>query len=105
MENSNENAAWICTVSLIKKYTYCSELNSSRQEPLFPWIENDAPSIFHFATLREKTGLEATIRRAQLATLNPHLNPAEFREANPGRPHFTVPFSPNVISLEVRSVI
>jgi hypothetical protein len=93
-------------VSLIKKYGFASGPNLNPATgliyPLYPWLENDAPSTFHFATLRDKGALENTIRRAQFATLNPNNDPALFRNADLGGLQFTVPFSPNVISLEVR---
>jgi hypothetical protein len=105
MENPDDNAPWICNVSLIKRYVYVNVPNKNPETgevyPLYPWIEKETITTFLFATLRDKTDLENTIRRAQFATLNPEHDPAEFRNANLNLLHFGVPFSPNVISLEV----
>lgn len=58
--------------------------------------------IIHFKTLDKKEDLEDTIRRAQLATLNPKENPLNYAR---GVVKSNVPtqaaFSPNIISLEI----
>jgi hypothetical protein len=58
--------------------------------------------ILHFATVHEKTDLESCLRRAQLAILNPGQDPRTFGPARKiGNAATEVPFSPNIISLEI----
>jgi hypothetical protein len=58
--------------------------------------------IIPFSTLYEKRDLEGTIRMAQLATLNPGRDPRIYADGNvTAHTPTQVPFSPNIISLEI----
>lgn len=91
-------SSWHCDVSLVQKYSYSPEWPD---EPLSPWVETDQ-HITLFKTLDKKDDLEDTIRRAQLATLNPKDNPLNYaRGAIKSNVPTQAAFSPNIISLEI----
>jgi hypothetical protein len=94
------NARWTCIISLVKKFTFSPD-SDPFANPLYPWIENDMPSATPFGTVYSKNDLEAAIRRAQIATLNPHLPPYPFMNPDFHDTSILVQFSPNVVSLNI----
>jgi hypothetical protein len=60
--------------------------------------------VTHFATVTEKSELESMLRRAQLAILNPRDDPQVFVgiDLASNIPKSQVPFSPNIVSLEIQ---
>jgi hypothetical protein len=92
---------WVCNVTLLKKYSYDPDANAA-EHPLYPWSENAAPiPTTPFGTVHNKHDLEALIRLAQVATLNPQTPSEHFKGATHSDYSITVPFSPNIISLEI----
>ncbi|KAE9990102.1 hypothetical protein EG327_001875 [Venturia inaequalis] len=79
--DDSTSARWVCNVTLVKKFVYTPESEPSSNS-LHPWVENTRPSSTPFGTVYSKDALEATIRRAQIATIH-------------------VQFSPNIVSLEI----
>lgn len=59
------------------------------------------PSATPFGTVYSKEQLEATIRRAQVATLNPQMPPHRFMNPDCSDNSIYVQFSPNIVSLEI----
>lgn len=99
-DDNSDSAQWTCVVNLVKKFA-CSPDLEPEHNPLYPWIENGSPSSFHFATVHSKDELEGTIRRAQVATLNPHQSPHRYMSPDCTDNSINVQFSPNVVSLEI----
>lgn len=87
---------WSCQVSLVRKYYNAPHI---RESELYPWADMEQ-EVIPFVTVHNKCDLEDVIRRAQIATLNPGKDPRSFRrtQLNAG---IEVPFSPNIISLEI----
>lgn len=59
------------------------------------------PEITRFGTVRNKNDLENVIRAAQLATLNPGVDPKMYMDLKVSTDHTAIEFSPNLISLEI----
>ncbi|TID20701.1 dynamin family protein [Venturia nashicola] len=98
--DESANARWVCNVVLIKKFTYTPDSEPSSNS-LHPWVENSAPSSTPFGTVHSKDALEATIRRAQVATLNPQNPPHRYMSSDCIDNSIYVQFSPNIVSLEI----
>ncbi|EEP76383.1 predicted protein [Uncinocarpus reesii 1704] len=100
---SESDTPWTCRVLLMKKYMYCSKkMLPTSKSPFGPWVEQE-PEEFLFDTLTEKSMLEAVIKWAQLATLNPGRPYKEFMrgENSDTEPYTQVKFSPNVVRLDI----
>ncbi len=94
------DAAWTAQVTLHKKYDYYGDLS---KDPSGPWKPKDFPSDVPFVTVTDRDDLEQIIRMAQMATLNPQENPAEYLpDGNESTSDsLFVKFSPNVVRLDV----
>ncbi|SMY19728.1 unnamed protein product [Zymoseptoria tritici ST99CH_1A5] len=97
--NSGE-PRWRAEVHLLFSFSYRPKEKGTYNK----WVEIGKTEAFHFATIFDKTDLDVTLRRAQLALLNPHQDPGSFVNLDvakiPGHA-FKIGFSPNVISLEI----
>jgi hypothetical protein len=86
----------------VKKFTYAPGSDASASDNLLhPWIENAMHSVTPFSTVFSKDELEAAIRRAQVATLNPQNPPSRYMNPEYNDHSIYVQFSPNIISLEI----
>jgi GTPase SAR1 family protein len=86
---------WTCIVSLQQH----SDLHGRGQ-----WRRRDETNITHFATIYDEGDLEAVLRRAQLALLNPQEDPKHFLDSDWNKhTNNKAVFSPNVISLEIQA--
>ena len=91
---------------LHKKYSYQSHdsflvgTNELYNHPLGPWVKWE-PEEFLFATLDNKDDLEKTLFLAQLANLNPNVNPELYTKESTAPNSIPVKFSPNVVRLDV----
>ncbi|KXT02909.1 hypothetical protein AC578_1821 [Pseudocercospora eumusae] len=97
---------WKCTVSILRKYTYGTHYVAGMHGAEFNrWRADAETSSLSFAVIHDKTELESTLRRAQLAVLNPDKDFNVFKDpavaAAPIKD--TVGFSPNVISLKIEA--
>ncbi|QDS72112.1 hypothetical protein FKW77_003694 [Venturia effusa] len=99
-EDRSANARWVCNVTLVRKFTY-SPASKNSNNPLYPWVEDATPSSTSFGTVYSKDVLEATIRRAQVATLNPDKSPHLYMSSGCAENSIHVQFSPNIVSLEI----
>lgn len=104
--DESTNSSWSCSVTLLKRFDYYKpgqlQYEDSRSMPFYPWIQRDAPLTIPFATVRNKADLERVIRAAQVATLNPSVDPRLYASLTDVAPGATaVEFSPNLICLEI----
>lgn len=96
---------WECTVSLIQKYSHAPLFKAGRDNIKYSGWQEQEPHIYAFApTLHDKQEVEESLRRAQLALLNPHQDPAIYarRGWSPQPTQTKVGFSPNIISVEIK---
>lgn len=98
--DESSNARWVCNITLSKKFTYSPDSEPSSNS-LHPWVGNAIPSTTSFGTVYSKDELEATIRRAQVATLNPQCPPHRYMSSDCVESSIYVQFSPNIVSLEI----
>lgn len=119
--SSSKDLTWSCTVSLQKEYEYCPPANRpvrradvTKRNPFPPWVRKTLAETIIFKTIYEhdSVGIDEILCWAQVATLNPSQNPAQFV---PGEGSYAkettletaklsteARFSPNVVSLEMR---
>nr|POF04564.1 interferon-induced gtp-binding protein mx3 [Quercus suber] len=94
-----DDAAWICKIVLQRKHALHRGRNGVDE-----WMDQDSLNSFHFNTITDKVLLGDTLRRAQLAILNPHKDPSLYSNvANMPDGGTRVEFSPNVVSLEIEA--
>lgn len=96
---------WQCTVSLIHKYSYSPLFKAGKDTTKYSGWQEQEPSVYSFVTtLHDKQEVEESLRRAQLAILNPHQDPAIYAGHHwlPQRSQTKVGFSPNIISIEIK---
>ncbi|EME87993.1 uncharacterized protein MYCFIDRAFT_75822 [Pseudocercospora fijiensis CIRAD86] len=96
---------WKCTVSILRKYTYGTHYVAGMHGAEFNrWRADAETSCLLFAVIHDKNELESTLRRAQLAVLNPDKDYHMFKDPATAAPiKDTVGFSPNVISLKIEA--
>jgi len=102
--DNNPDASWKCTVSLHTRYSHFGKTRGNQSSSLGPWILNkDAPKDFVFEKIRDQKDLEESIKWAQIATLNPAVNPSEYQPYRDGRVSegLQVHFSPNIVKLVI----
>ncbi|KAF2638633.1 P-loop containing nucleoside triphosphate hydrolase protein [Massarina eburnea CBS 473.64] len=102
--SANANDGWHADVSLRRSYMYNGNPKTSRAT--FPgWVANVVPEDRPFASTDSPVELEGIIERAQLATLSPLNDPAEFYspEALHRDPNtfMRCDFSPNVVCIHI----
>ncbi|RMY77917.1 hypothetical protein D0863_01016 [Hortaea werneckii] len=92
---------WTCRIFLQPKYRYSPTFKAGRDKTKYDrWDEfNGEP--FHFATIHDKHSLEETLKRAQLALLNPRTDPAHFQSAHISWGKNELAFSPNLIHIQI----
>ncbi|KAB8346057.1 hypothetical protein FH972_023109 [Carpinus fangiana] len=103
--SDNPNSSWHCNVSLLKRYLYDPDSEDGRQDSLGPWKPMAQPESINFKHLTHKDELEAIIKRAQSALLNPGKHHQDFlnNELSTMERHTEVQFSPNEVHLEIIS--
>lgn len=107
---SDSDEPWKCKVSLSFSHTYSTKgglRKISKQNKLGPWHEEPEPEDLLFITLDSKDLVQDAIRRAQLAILNPHRDPAEFlptSSINIDEATTHAKFSPNVVRLDISAL-
>lgn len=96
---SGSNSGWSCKVSLIVRYDY----SPGTRNGAYPhWTDTGSQTTTELGTIRDPTGLEDALRKAQFAILNPGNDPLEiFRTVNLNSATSGLSFSPNIVSLEV----
>ncbi|KAI4256668.1 MAG: hypothetical protein LQ352_001986 [Teloschistes flavicans] len=114
LSTSDTASPWRCTIYLQKHFFYegAPVLSSSskhikaqgatRARPLGPWQAQQIPDNILFFRTNNKADVPRALYLAQLATLNPAMDPAKF---HPGKTcpdeRIQVKFSPNVIRLDI----
>lgn len=104
---SESDQPWKCEVTLSYSYTYSTKgglRKITKSNKLGPWYETTEPQDVPFLTLHSKNQVQDAIKRAQLAILNPHKDPAEFLPSsslNIDDATTPVKFSPNVVRLDI----
>lgn len=100
---SNPSEPWVCTVSILHQYVYSKNAGMTGAE--FDHFKSIGDTnVTPFAVIRDKADLESTLKRAQLAVLNPDKDPNTFRDSTVtmfGKN--TIGFSPNIISLKIEA--
>ena len=91
---------WKCRVSLVKKYFYDDTESEDSPDRLGPWLAK-TPEVIPFAVVDDKEQLLFWLSRAQLAVLNPRHHSDRYKTAEVVSDLEQVPFSPNVIRLEL----
>lgn len=94
-------ATWLCSISIQQEYYFHTD---GPDDPGRFRKRDGQIDPMHFYTVTKKSELEAMLRKAQLAILNPRDDPQKFVGidlASVSLPR-QVPFSPNVISLEIQ---
>lgn len=98
----DSEGSWSCKVSLIGKY---KPISSNRAKSKYRgWEKLEAPESVHFKTVHRKEDLEDTLRRAQVAILNPMAVPNDYlysKDIPLHEKNTAIRFSPNVINLEL----
>ncbi|KAF3400389.1 Interferon-induced GTP-binding protein Mx1 [Talaromyces pinophilus] len=104
---SESDQPWKCEVTLSYSYTYSTKgglRKITKANKLGPWYETAESQDVPFLTLHSKNQVQDAIKRAQLAILNPHKDPAEFLPSsslNIDDATAPVKFSPNVVRLDI----
>ena len=93
------DANWSCKISLLRRFSYSPKVVSGGKYP--KWNDEGTQETVDFAKVSDSTTLEHVLRLAQVAILNPHLQPADVLRANNPDMATSVSFSPNAIALEV----
>ncbi|KAI6886850.1 P-loop containing nucleoside triphosphate hydrolase protein [Hortaea werneckii] len=98
---SSSALPWTCRIFLQPKYRYSPTFKAGRDKTKYDrWDEfNGEP--FHFATIHDKHSLEETLKRAQLALLNPRTDPAHFQSPHASWAKNELAFSPNLIHIQI----
>jgi len=106
--DESDNPSWLCNVSLLKRFDYYKpsqlpEIDEAtgKPPPFYPWRQRDSPITTPFMTVRNKNYLETAIRAAQVATLNPGVNPKTYVGMDATAGAISVEFSPNLVCLDV----
>ena len=105
INTSQAPGEWRCELYLVKNYYFDgTKTAASKDRPYGPWIPQGQENYL-FATTNSKDDLRDLIARAQLAILNPSMNPAQYLHQAPSdrANHRQVKFSPNVIRLDIFS--
>jgi hypothetical protein len=99
-QGHSSGAAWACSISIQESF-YFHVVGPNGAGGFSPRDEN---VVTHFATVTEKSELESMLRKAQLAILNPRKDPQTFVgiDLASNIPKSQVPFSPNIVSLEIQ---
>ncbi|RMY05984.1 hypothetical protein D0867_09845 [Hortaea werneckii] len=97
------NPPWTCRILLQPKYRYSPTFKAGRDKTKYDRWDDFDGEPFHFATIHHKDSLEEMLRRAQLALLNPHSDPAQFRSTHSSsfRAKNELGFSPNPIHIQI----
>lgn len=97
------DAKWSCRITLVRKYAYDPTFKAGRDISKYNrWPEQSDLDVCDFKTVYNMDELEDILRRAQLAILNPHVNPLFYATAKIDLEQKTfVGFSPNTISLQI----
>ena len=97
-----DGAAWRCSINIQQEYYYHTE---GPGDPGRFRKRDGQTVVSHFFTVTKKNELEPMLRKAQLAILNPRDDPQKFLGIDLTSVSLPrqVPFSPNVISLEIQS--
>jgi hypothetical protein len=97
-QTPSNNAAWTCKIIIKQSFYYHTE-DGGRSGSFLPRDTVEVP----FAEVTEKSELETMLRRAQLAILNPGLDPMTFLSINLASEALPrqVPFSSNVVGPEM----
>ena len=96
-----DGAAWRCSINIQQEYYYHTDGPNDPGR----FRKRDGPTVVsHFFTVNNKSELEPMLRKAQLAILNPRDDPQKFLSIDLTSASLPrqVPFSPNVISLEIQ---
>ncbi|KAH2284604.1 hypothetical protein KXW02_002365 [Aspergillus fumigatus] len=98
---------WNCRIFLSRKYIFDGSRKVTKlpkkSQPLGPWIEQDQEDE-HFTDVRDKDGVQAAIKWAQLAILNPGRPSTDYQPGHNGdtdESYCQVKFSPNVVRLDI----
>lgn len=113
LTTSKAGNPWKCSIFLQKSYMYdgsqilpspgkhIKAQGATRARPLGPWLAQDLQTTYFFST-NNKADIPRALHLAQLATLNPGSDPANFF---PGKATYDermqVKFSPNVIKVDI----
>ncbi|CAG7927296.1 unnamed protein product [Penicillium olsonii] len=96
---------WKCVIFLCYRYQYAPKGTNKFQKrnPLGPWDKMQDQESDHFAELTDKNEVTKAILCAQLAILNPRMNPKAFTpDQDPQLSHGAeVKFSPNAVRLDI----
>ncbi|KAL9585363.1 MAG: hypothetical protein Q9212_001571 [Teloschistes hypoglaucus] len=113
LSTTEPNCPWKCRIYLQRRYFYegapvmpsynkhVRAQGATRARPLGPWQAQNTESDIFFKT-DNKADIPRALHLAQLATLNPGMDPAKFHpgKSNPDE-RIQVKFSPNVIRLDI----
>ncbi|KAF2201925.1 P-loop containing nucleoside triphosphate hydrolase protein [Delitschia confertaspora ATCC 74209] len=102
--SDNPDSPWQAKILLRKSYEFRRSLRRpSKTVKFFEWDKKDSPVTTVFETVDDKGQLADAIFRAQLATLNPGLDPVTFGPSRPleDGPHLQTKFSPNVVCIHI----
>ncbi|KAL8967444.1 MAG: hypothetical protein Q9183_002916 [Haloplaca sp. 2 TL-2023] len=115
LATSSPGTSWKCSIYLVKSHIYdgfqmlptgraVKAQLATRARPLGPWLPQESVETTFFYKTSDKTTVPYALHLAQLATLNPAVDPMKFI---PGQPtpdnRLQCKFSPNVIKLDITS--
>ena len=95
---------WKCDVSLIENYRFDKNPKLKRptnNRPLGPWCKLETTRTTHFASTDDQDSVCKLIQQAQLAILNPSVDPTSYLGQGRSQEKLEVDFSPNIIRLEI----
>ncbi|KAK8241243.1 P-loop containing nucleoside triphosphate hydrolase protein [Phyllosticta capitalensis] len=101
-DKQEPNAQWRCDVSIRKEFCWREENRvpqTDEEDAFFPWFPTET-DITRFKTVYDKSELPEVIARAQLAILNPDIEPILYTGELP-RNGFYTEFSPNLVCLDI----
>jgi GTP-binding protein EngB required for normal cell division len=102
---SQSEEPWKCVIHLSRQYWFDNDKRKDKvlkKTPLGPWVPIGGHDDELFTTLTDRNAVQNAIRCAQLAILNPHVNPKDFLpELNDIPQTFFVQFSPNAVRLDI----
>ncbi|KAL8869003.1 MAG: hypothetical protein Q9174_004598 [Haloplaca sp. 1 TL-2023] len=116
LATSGPGTSWKCSIYLVKSHIYdgfqmlpsgrsVKAQPATRARPLGPWLPQDCTETTFFYKTSNKSDIPHALHLAQLATLNPAIDPLKFMpgQPTPNDDRLQCKFSPNVIKLDITS--
>ncbi|KAK3648380.1 hypothetical protein LTR56_007497 [Elasticomyces elasticus] len=99
---TNVGEGWTCKISLHRSHAYTPHTVADPNDPgsYERWSHIETTEVVPFGVVHEKHLLQDVLRRAQMAILNPGIDPKAFKSGH-SPTTMEVDFSPNTVSLQI----